>query len=36
MVSLSFFRNLYTHQIEYHGRFFMHNGQIKLQFQKAG
>lgn len=35
MVSLSFFRNLYTHQIEYHGRFFLHYGQIKFQFQTA-
>lgn len=33
MVSLSVFRNLYTHQIEYHGRFFLHYGQIKFQFQ---
>lgn len=35
MVSLSFFRNLYTHQIEYYGRFFLHYGQIKFQFQTA-
>ena len=35
MVSLSFFRTRYTHQIEYPGRFFLHYGQIKFQFQTA-